>query len=121
MKQIIILFISVDTGSLIPNGQYTVRANTLTGKNCETGYDKIMAMRIQKNPNGFGVLTSGMTGKDGHFLILLNGTVSGGALWLTIQTEKKGHHNIVEDSDLGFSTKLYAGLSQGVDDSSRTI
>ncbi len=88
MKKVIILFICV-AWILIPNGCNAVHANALTLKNDKTGYEKGYVSEDSVESKWFWGFDRWNDREGWTLPDILNGTVSGGSLWLTIQTEKK--------------------------------
>ncbi len=88
MKKVIILFICF-TWILIPNGCNAVHANPLTLKNDKTGFEKGYVSEDSVESKWFWGFDRWNDSEGWTLPDILNGTVSGGSLWLTIQTEKK--------------------------------
>ncbi len=88
MKQIIILFICVEW-IFVLNSSNTVHANPLTRKNPKSGYEKSCKMEDPPESKWFWGFDYWNDREGWTLPDILNGTISGGALWITIQSEKK--------------------------------
>jgi hypothetical protein len=88
MKKINILFICV-AWILIQNASKIVHANVLSLNDQKTGYEKGYASEDPKASKWFWGFDRWNDREGWTLPDILNGTVSGGALWLTIQTAKK--------------------------------